>query len=379
MQLEINCYRPEGGWDAPLRAEFDAASTMVLVFGGPALHVDSDPISDLLTSFPRSAMIGCSTAGEIVGDELVTDGVVVAVAKFESSDVRSVSAQITADGSYDAGDRLGSQLNAPDLRAVVVVSEGLDVNGSELVRGLVAALPPGTLITGGLAADGDRFNQTWVLAEGELRQGCAAAVGLYGPDVQVGWGSGGGWDMFGPERVITRSSGNVLFELDGRPALDLYQEYLGEKAEGLPASGLLFPLAVRREATAEEFLVRTILGIDEADRSLTFAGDVPTGSKAQLMTASFDRLVEGAEAAALMASPETPDPLLALAVSCVGRRLALGEHCEDEIEATLAVFPNGTKQVGYYSYGEISPAGLQPCELHNQTMTLTTIGERVPS
>ncbi len=182
--------------------------------------------------------------------------------------------------------------------------------------------------------------------------------------------------MFGPERAVTKSLGNVLYELDGKPALELYKKYLGERAAELPASALLFPLAIRPEKS-EHRVVRTVLSVDEQTNSMTFAGDVPEGYRAQLMRANLDRLIQGAEEAAAAAHHmmEAGSSTLAIAISCVGRRLVLGERAEEELEASLAGLPRGTQQVGFYSYGEISPSGVDGCDLHNQTMTLTTISE----
>jgi hypothetical protein len=195
----------------------------------------------------------------------------------------------------------------------------------------------------------------------------------------VGHGSKGGWDKFGPERVVTRSDGNILYELDGKPALALYKEYLGEKAKDLPSSGLLFPLSLRANASDEKNLVRTLLAVDHEKQSMTFAGDVPQGFRAQLMKANFDRLVDGAGAAGLMAKHVTPGAttgaVLALAVSCVGRRLVLGARTEDEVDALRAVLPDDSHIAGFYSYGEISPYASGHCDLHNQTMTVTTFSE----
>jgi hypothetical protein len=279
--------------------------------------------------------------------------------------------------SRDAGGRLAAALDAPGLRGVLVLSDGLAVNGSELAAGLRDGLPAGVQVTGGLAGDGERFTSTWVLCDGEPRTRVVAAVGLYGDAVRLGHGSRGGWDRFGPERTVTRSAGNVLYELDGRPALALYKEYLGRRAAGLPATGLLFPLEVRTPGGPG--LVRTILAVDEEEQSLTFAGDLPQGAGAQLMRASLDRLVDGAEHAAAGASTAHDGdggPVLAISISCVGRRLVLGELCEDEVEASLAALPPGSSQVGFYSYGEIAPNGGVGCELHNQSMTITTLSER---
>ncbi|HSS96469.1 MAG TPA: FIST C-terminal domain-containing protein, partial [Terriglobales bacterium] len=206
-----------------------------------------------------------------------------------------------------------------------------------------------------------------------------SAVGFYGEHIRVGHGSKGGWDVFGPQRQVTKSVGNVLYELDGRPALDLYKEYLGELVSGLPSSAMLFPLALSVDQDNQKSIVRTILGVDEKTKSLTFAGDIPKGYYAQLMKANFDRLIDGASEAASMTgigrNKQAETPILSVAISCVGRRLVLGERTEEELEATLEVLPEGVKQVGFYSYGEISPYASGTCDLHNQTMTLTTLQE----
>jgi len=242
-----------------------------------------------------------------------------------------------------------------------------------LVEGTGGRLP----ISGGLAADDDRFERTWVLADGKLVEGHLTAVALSGPTLRVGYGSRGGWETFGPVRRITRSAGNVLLELDGEPALDLYERYLGERAAGLPGTALLFPLALRTPDAPGREVVRTILAVDPVARTMTFAGDVPEGSSAQLMTGTLDGLVTGAgqAAGAAVGGPDGDVPLLALAVSCVGRRLVLGRRTEDELEAVAGRLPVGSELVGFYSYGEISPADAGRCDLHNQTMTITTLAE----
>jgi len=269
------------------------------------------------------------------------------------------------------------QLDRHALRSVFVLSDGLNVNGSELVKGLNSRLPGNVVVTGGLAGDGDRFRRTWVIQDGKPATNVVTALGLFGDRLAVSHGSKGGWDSFGPERRITRSQGNILYELDGKPALALYKEYLGDRASGLPATGLLFPLSIRQDASDSRQLVRTILGVDEANQSMIFAGDVPQGYLAQLMRANFDRLVTGASQAADLASNghTSGGPTLAVAISCVGRRLVLGERTEEETEITLENLPPGTQQVGFYSYGEISPYASGSCDLHNQTMTLTTFAE----
>jgi hypothetical protein len=299
--------------------------------------------------------------------------------KFEYTSIRLAVDDLSQhNDASGVGSRLAGQLQQDDLRAVMVLSDGLLVNGSRLVAGLSSCLSADVVITGGLAADGDRFVQTWVWANGDMRPGHVCALGLYGERLHIGHGSRGGWDVLGPEREVTRSKGNVLYELDGQPALDLYKKYLGDRAHGLPSTGLLFPLAIRNEEESDGNTVRTILGVNKRDHSITFAGDISQGSLVRLMRANFDRLIDGAAdaAAAINIKGNEKEPILSVAISCVGRRLVLGPRTEEEIEAALDGMPRGTQQIGYYSYGEISPLASGRCDLHNQTMTLTALWEK---
>jgi hypothetical protein len=373
MQVEL--LRFDGrAWSMPF-PELDSERTLVTVFGASSFMGDPEPIRELVSAFPTSHIIGCSSSGEIYREMLADESLAVAVTRFDRTELRLAVTETSAETSHHAGSDLARQLAGPDLAAVFVLSDGLHVNGTDLVEGLNEMLP-GITITGGLAGDGDRFEQTWTLVDGKPVSGFVTGVGFYGDRVHVGHGSKGGWDRFGPERLVTRSRDNVLFELDGEPALEVYKHYLGELASGLPATGLLFPLALRAREHDEKQLVRTILAVDEEAHSLVFAGDVPEGHRAQLMQANFDRLVGGAETAAelAMADPVAGE-YLTIAISCVGRRLVLGERTEDELEAVSHVLPDGNHQVGFYSYGEISPYSGGSCDLHNQTMTLTVVAE----
>ena len=379
MQLSLVQFSRELGWSLPLPA-VDSERTLVTVFGASSFLDHSPPIEELLAAYPTAQVIGCSTSGEILGTEVHDESLAVAITRFDAAELAGATVQVRRpEDSLAAGRELAEQLTEDDLRSILVLSDGLSVNGSELVRGLNSVLPSRIVVTGGLAGDGDRFERTWVLSRGGTESGLVAAVGLYGDSLRIGHGSKGGWDIFGPERVVTRSRDNVLFELDGRPALELYKEYLGDRAEGLPATALLFPLALRTHAKAEKVLVRTVLAVDEATQSMTFAGNVPQGSMAQLMRANFERLIDGASEAAMHTQATSPSSgntdTLAIAISWVGRRLILGQRTEEELEAALDALPDGTRQVGFYSYGEISPYTTGQCDLHNQTMTLTTIAE----
>ena len=380
MHIDKFTYASGSGWSVPKLPDGDSEDTLVLVFAGQGFIDDDAPLRVLRAAYPRAKMLGCSTAGEIHGTSIEDASLSVAVAHFDKSKLRAAVAPVpTQADSFAAGENVARALAGDDLRAVFVLSDGLSVNGSELLRGINSRLPASVVVTGGLAGDGSRFQRTWVLEEGVPAEHRVSAIGFYGDDLCVSHGSRGGWDIFGPERVVTRSKGNVLYELDGQPALALYKRYLGDRAAGLPATALLFPLAVRAAET-DPVLVRTILAVNEEDNSMTFAGDVPQGARAQLMRANFDRLIEGAGMAAVAtggsaARPDGEVDSLVVAISCVGRRIVLGERTEEEVEAAAHALAPGAALVGFYSYGELSPVASGRCELHNQTMTITRIAE----
>jgi hypothetical protein len=379
MKLSSVVHDAQAGWRGALPAELDSERTLVLAFGAPSYEQRPEVFAELRAALPRATLIGCSTAGEILGDRISDETLVVMVARFQSTSLCMSWMPVESSvDSYAAGTALVLSLTTRENpRAIFVLSDGTRVNGSELIRGMNSVAHEGIVITGGLAGDGARFGHTWVVGQEGPRSGWVAAVGLYGERLRIGHGSKGGWDIFGVERRVTRSAGNVLYDLDGKPALELYKRYLGERAAGLPATALLFPLSLRADTHTQERLVRTILGIDEATQSMTFAGDVPKGSLVQLMRANSERLIEGAAGAALATrgSAVQDGSTLCIAVSCVGRRLVLGERTEEEVESALEVMPAATQLVGFYSYGEISPFTSGRCELHNQTMTLTSFQE----
>jgi len=329
--------------------------------------------------YPDAHMLGCTTAGEISGTTVCDDSVVSTAIRFDHTTVRAAYRPLAdASKSKEVGEQLARDLASDDLLHVFVLAEGLKVNGSELVKGFSQGLPNGVAVTGGLAGDAARFEKTMVCLDGQVNDSAVAAVGFYGTRLRIGYGSLGGWDPFGPDRLITRAEGNVLYELDGSSALELYKTYLGEHTANLPASGLLFPLSLRGE-NGEQRVVRTILGIDEQAQSLTFAGDIPQGGYAQLMRANFDRLIDGAQDAATachaVVGSDAPD--LAILISCVGRKLVLNQRTEEEVESVRNVLGESTVLSGFYSYGEIAPlVSSTKCELHNQTMTITTFAER---
>ena len=311
--------------DGLLQGKLGIQADLVLLFGATKRIKEKGLINMIRAAYPNACIFGCSTAGEIIGTQAFDNSLIVTAVSFSATKVAGAMVKSTGEeNSYETGVELARSLAGDNLKHVFVLSEGLNINGSELVRGLTKNLPLGTTLTGGLSGDGDRFQETYVLLNNEPTRDAVGAIGFYGSTLKVGYGSFGGWDTFGPERLITRSKRNILYELDGKSALTLYKQYLGEHAKGLPATGLLFPLSLRIN-DASRPVVRTLLSVNEKDQSMTFAGNMPENTYARLMKANFERLIDGAVSAA-KTSAETMEhisPELAILISCVGRKLIL--------------------------------------------------------
>jgi len=378
MKIQQKIWRSDDGWTTQRLETFDNSKTLVLAFGDRMLLQKPTFYNEIKAFYPEAEVILNSTSGEIVGGTVVDHSVVLTAIQFEKTDFVVKQVQIIDyEDSNEAGKALAEKLPTEGLKHVFVISDGSAVNGSELVTGLNKNLPEGVTTTGGLAGDGARFEETLVGWNNQPVKGNIVAVGLYGNQLKVGYGSVGGWDSFGPRRTVTKSKANVLYELDGQSCLELYKKYLGDKAEGLPGSALYFPLSIQLE-NSEKSLVRTILSIDEEKQCMVFAGDMPEGATVQLMKANFDKLIDGAFNAAdsCKNTEGLNEPEIALLISCVGRKLVLDQRIDEEIESVQEVLGIEVPITGFYSYGEISPfAGFTNCELHNQTMTITLLSE----
>lgn len=377
MKVNQLCWNPTKLWQN-VGIKHDLNPQLVLAFGDRFLISDPLRFQELKAFYPNAQIVMASTSGEIQGSS-VTDGtIVVSALEFSKTKIKVAKSNIQdSNDTYECGKSLGKELIADDLAHILVIADGHIVNGSELVSGINFNSSLHIPITGGLAGDGARFEKTLVGINEVPGTGNVVAIGFYGSNFKIGFGNKGGWDAFGPERIVTKSERNVLYELDNQPVLELYKNYLGALAAELPGSALLFPLCLHMPDT-DEILVRTVLSINEQDQSMTFAGNIPKGARVQLMKANFDKLIEGANSAANFSLKMSGDckPEFALFISCVGRKLVLSHRVEEEVEDAVRILGDNTPVLGFYSYGEISPLlSNTRCELHNQTMTITTYSE----
>ena len=371
MEFSQFHWTAEAGWENPPPSAHSA--NLVLVFAEASYFRTPQCYQELRAMFPTAHIAGCSSSGSIHNTHITDGDIVVTAVTFERGRVKLVRSEAQPGADLQAmGNCMMGKLEGDDLRHAFVLSDGLSVNGSELARGLNGA---GISVTGGLAGDGARFATTWVMADAPAAQNVVAIIGFYG-DLTASCGCVAGWSEFGAERLVTRSQGNVVYEIDYKPALSIYIKYLGDMAKDLPGSGLRFPLSIRA-TEMDEPVIRTLLSVDAEAQSVTFAGDVPQGSFCRLMKTDVDSLVDGSGMAA-GAAKACPDGRqgLSLVVSCVGRRLVMGQLTEEELEIVRERLGPGPTITGFYSYGELAPfANLDRCRLHNQTMTLTTICE----
>lgn len=350
---------------------------LVIGFGARDLVTNQSHYNTIREKFPNAVLAMASSAGEIFDKEVYDNTISLVAMQFDDTKISTSEVNIEDyTSSFDAGKGLVAQLPKAELKLIFVLSDGGKVNGSELVKGINEATESKILVTGGLAGDGTKFEKTCVGLNQIPTSGKIVAIGFYGEKLQVSHGSIGGWESFGLERTVTKSDKNILYEIDNKSALELYKNYLGKYAQELPGSALLFPLSIKLNDN-EDVIVRTILSIDEQKQSMTFAGDLPHGSKVRFMKANFDKLIDAAsDAANHCLRMNTMSPKVALLISCVGRKVILNNRIEEEVEAVSDIFNNKTLLTGFYSYGEISP--LRPfssCELHNQTMTITCLNE----
>jgi hypothetical protein len=349
------------------------------MFGSKEFICNKNVFDTIKKKYSQAYIIGCTTAGEIYKDQVNDHTLTVTSIEFENTEIKFFSSEMEdIEESYKKGLEIAKSIPTENLAHLFVLAEGENINGSKIVEGLVDGLPEHAKITGGLAGNGNTFKETFVISNDYAKQNQIAAVAFYGDKIKIGYGSFGGWDTFGIERFVTKSKGNVVYELDGRPILDLYNDYLGEYAKDLPASGLLFPLNVRSSDNVYNY-VRAVAGVDKENKSLRFFGEVPQGYYARLMYGNTNNLIHGAMKAAensLNSIDDCKKGNVAILISCVARRVLLNQMTDEEIEAVRNAFGNDVIFTGFYSYGEIAPSHKERItEFHNQTMTITLMGE----
>lgn len=344
--------------------------SFVLVFGQKEI-ISPAVIERLNSTYPNSNITFCSTSGEITSDGVTEETITVTAVLLEKNKVQARLFKTSAySSSSEAGKSIYQTMHDQNLQFLMVYCDGQLVNGDEFVNGLNEENQKQIPISGGLAGDGANFDSTVIGLNEQVGSGNIVAIGIYGESLAVNCGSKGGWSEFGPTRTITQSNKNVLYSIDDEPVLDLYKKYLGKYAEELPGSALMFPLALKVNGLS---VVRTILNVNEVDKSLIFAGNVPEGAQVRLMKSTSTDLTNASHDAAEESRTESTN--LAILVSCLGRKLVLKNRVDEEVSSAKSAIGTQACLTGFYSYGEISSNKDNQCLFHNQTMTITQLSE----
>lgn len=400
MQISLSIYRRSTGWFPPLPSELDSPQTLVLVFGDSAFVEEPAPFLELSDCFVQAVLAGCSS-GPVPGACGWRPGeLTAAVIRFQDTHLHGAAVQVRQRrDSALMGAALAAQLPAVPmqqqdahggvaplerqgpLRLALLLSDGQAVDGEALLRGLRGGLPLSARITGGLAGDRGATGPAWVYGcDGRLpAPGRACVVGLYGPRLHVGQGHAASWQPMGMAHHITRAHGSVVYELDGRPALEVYRGYLGSEAARLPASALLHPLALTA-ADGQTPAIRSVLTVDEHRGALLLATSLAEGSRVQVMQRQTDDLALSTRQAAQRAVQALPPGArhLLLAVGCLDLPGADGTMTDAPLAMPwpLSLSRDALPAVGFHSLGELA-AGASPGEvqLHHQTQAFTALAE----
>jgi hypothetical protein len=324
-------------------------------------------------------LIGCTTDGEISDMGLTSGSAVLGGFFSDHIECCVVSSENIDRNSEQAGKDLARKL--PDsVKYIQLLSDGLTGNGCALLRGIFSVLEEGVSVVGGTAGDAGQFLQTWQFAGNRVLTNSAVALGFMG-EFKVSEGIQAGWSPIGLPKKVTRASGNILYELNGEPALEVFKRFLGKHAVGLPAVGVEYPLGIiSRCADGSEddyYLLRATMSVNHDDGSLGFAGEIPEGSMVQLTCGDISSILEATRKAVAIAREglgDTP-PGMVFYFGCNARKTVLGLRTKEEYALIREGFGRDVPILGFYTYGEFCRVGCGgPCLLHNETAVVSVLG-----
>lgn len=360
-------------WDARLlKAE---NPQLALLFGSRyTLEQSESSLVQFQEMYPDASIISISGAGNILGDTIIDNTIVANSIEFEHTKIQISHTTFKDRDELEVADSLMANIDQENLKSLLLYSCS-GINLERVIQRLNSKLNNVIPISGGAAGDDMRFEKTIIGIGSDLSTERIVLIGLYGDKIHTQYGLHSGMDPFGPKRKITKCLGNIIFEIDHQPALDLYKDYLGDKASELPASALHFPLNIS-SIGKEKPVVRSVQTVDEKTGSLVLFGEVQEGMTVQLMKTYQDNVIVGGSKSAILAANRFEGEAFALIVSCVGRRIVLGPLTEEELTEAKEVLGPNTIMSGFYSYSELSPCSENGrCLLHNQTITITTFFE----
>lgn len=337
-------------------------------------------LSRINAAFPGIELIGCTSDGEAssIGSFSEESLTFMAFASDAITMKAGLGRNVSADGDKSARMAAESALSAlgdaPKL--AIALPESYMTNGAAFARGLSAAFGDGIPLVGGFSTDQLQLKDTRQFYKNEVLTDCAPLL-VFGGPLLCSSGCDSGFEPIGREGVVTAAEGNIVRQIDMKPASEFYKRYLGD-AVGDPAEYADYPLMVR-ENDEEGHCIRSAVGMDGDEGAMVFLSEMRAGAKVRISEASRDMLVEGTRKSVLRAFESYPgkEPTAALLFSCTCRKRLLGTRTKEELGIVKSVVSDSLPICGFYTYGELAPATPGGRTLfHNDSFVTALIGER---
>lgn len=332
-------------------------------------------------------IIGCSGAAIISDQGISKPGLVILLLDF-SEDIYSNTAcvrEIKVRTSESAGEELADMLlyGFHDLRRdlSIIFCDGLIRESSNLISGLQKKLGKSFPLVGGFASDNLRFKKTYVYFNQELLSDAVCGL-LLGGKLNFGIGVKHGWRPLGKPRRVTKSYGNVVSEIDGAPAANIYEEYFASDIANLRKElkhiSILYPIGIYLPGEVE-YLLRNLLSIQD-NGYLVFQGNVPQGAQIRLMIGTKESCLLATQQALAEVKKGLAGHKInfLLVFDSISRYILLGRQAEQELKIIKEALEPDTHIIGLYTYGEQAPLRAVSYQgmtyLHNQTITILGFG-----
>jgi hypothetical protein len=353
---------------------------LVLVFSSVKFDLH-ELIKGVRSITGQAKIVGCTTSGEITNYGRQTESTVVLCMKTDTEIYTSFNEGIKTNGQK-TGEELSEKLIKGFSESVkgtmMILPDGLAGNLSPLVRGIYDTSGANVRLVGGSAGDDFQFKSTYQIFNDKVTSDGVCGI-LFPPEIKIGIGIKHGWSPIGELMVVTKSEGNILYELNNRPALDVYFEALNKPADNVTQMYLTEVSETSPIGIVEvggKHLIRHLYA-PTPERGIACFGDIPQESIVSIMSGDKTTLIKSAEEASLEAISAIGgrNVKAVIVFDCVSRVFILKEKVNEEIEAIKKVLGRDIPIFGFYTYGEIGAfEGGQPT-FHNKTIIVCTIAE----
>lgn len=333
-----------------------------------------------LVSFLQTIKIqafGCSSCGEFLYDtnnQVITEGGVVCLMMTlipESFDITQFNG--LGRSSFELGNNIGKWAGERfEKPAILILGSGLETDGEQLVRGIQHVAGNDVSMFGGLAGDDTQFKETFVFSEEKLENNGAIVMALNTSQYIIQGLATSGWVSIGADKIITHAEGNIVYTIDGQPALDVYKDYLNVSDTDLPEIGVEYPLLIKKPGAQD--VLRAVINVDREKKSLIFAGTVPNGAVVTFSSSPGFEIIESTRNKVNEFHNHNEEADLLILFSCMARHNALGPTISEEIDEA---WHNWAKPlIGFFTYGEIGNNYNAACDFYNETFTMVSIKQK---